>query len=65
MGLIVIELEDIEKGHTVWCGGDSGFCSSGYETVKKVSFKFDEDTGEQYKVIHLSESHLFDSKDSM
>ena len=29
------------------------FCSGGESKVAKISYKFDEDTGEKYKVIHV------------
>ena len=58
-----IELIDLEKGNEVWCGGNSGFCHDSIEIVKKVSFKYDADTGKKYKRIHLKESHIFDSRD--
>lgn len=57
-----IKLLDLEPGNKVWCCGDSGFCDNGIEKVKKVSFKFDENTGEKYKVIHIAGERLFDSR---
>lgn len=57
------QLKDLEIGHAVWCGGDSGFCDSGIEKVENITFKFDDETGEKYKVIHLSNDRLFDSRD--
>ncbi len=57
------QLKDLEIGNTVWCGGDSGFCTEQTETIENITFKFDEDTGEKYKVIHLSNDRLFDSRD--
>lgn len=57
-----IELKDLEVGNKVWCGGDSGFCYNDIETVEKIQFKFDEDTGEKYKVIVLSGDRKFDSR---
>jgi len=57
-----IELKDVNKGNKVWCGCNSGFCDDSIQQVKEILFKFDEDTGEQYKVIVLSEDHRFDSR---
>lgn len=58
-----IDLKNIEYGNKVWCGGDSGFCDSDIEVVIDISFKYDENTGCKYKVIHLSGDRLFDSRD--
>ena len=58
-----IDLKDLEKGNKVWCGGDSGFCDDGIEKVKKIEWKFDENTGEKYKVVILSEKRKFDTRD--
>lgn len=58
-----IQIKDLEKGDKVWCGGDSGFCSSDIEIVKKVKWNFDKKSGEKYKVIVLSEGRKFDSRD--
>ena len=57
-----IQLKDLEKGNKVWCGGSSGFCYDDIVEVKDVSYKFDENTGAKYKVIHTS-SQKFDSRD--
>lgn len=59
------ELKDLEVGNKVWCGGDSGFCRSDIEKVEKIEWKFDEDTGEKYKVIVLSGSRKFDSRNGV
>ncbi|KAF5065909.1 hypothetical protein DSECCO2_269000 [anaerobic digester metagenome] len=58
-----IKLKDLEAGNKVWCGGDSGFCYADIEKVKKIEWKFDQDTREKYKVIVLSEGRKFDSRD--
>ena len=55
------QLQDLEKGDGVWCGGDNGFCHDGIEKITEVSFKFDEVTGDKYKVIHLG-SKQYDSR---
>ena len=56
-----IELTNLEIGNKVWCGGDSGFCYDDISEVKNISYKYDENTGEKYKVIHTS-SQIFDSR---
>lgn len=59
------ELKDLEVGDKVWEGGDSGFCYDSISRVKKISFKYDEDTGEQYKRIHLENKddyRVYDSR---
>ena len=57
-----IQLKDLEKGNKVCCGGSSGFCYDSIEEVECVSYKFDENTGDKYKVIHLSSKRHFDSR---
>ena len=57
-----IKLKDLEVNDKVWCGRDSGFCHDSIEKVKKIEYKFDEDNGEKYKVIVLSGSRKFDSR---
>lgn len=57
-----IEIKDLVEGNKVWCGGNSGFCDNDVEEVKGIEFKFDEDTGEKYKVIILSGGRKFDSR---
>jgi hypothetical protein len=57
-----IKLKDLETGKKVWCGCDSGFCQENIEEVEKIEWKFDEDTGEKYKVIMLSGGRKFDSR---
>jgi len=58
------ELKDIEIGDTVYVDGMSSFCASsaGEEKVTNVKTKYDEDTGEPYKVICCG-NHHFDSRD--
>ena len=57
-----IQLKDINEGDKVFCGGSSGFCHNGVEVVVMTSFKYDENTGEKYKVIHLHDNHQYDSR---
>jgi hypothetical protein len=58
-----IELKNLIIGDKVWCGGDSGFCDNEIETICNIEFKFDENTGEEYKVIVLEGNRKFDSRD--
>lgn len=57
-----IQLEDLDVGNKVWCGGDSGFCHNSIENVAEIDWKFDEDTGEKYKVVVLSGGRKYDSR---
>jgi len=57
-----IELIDLQAGNMVWCGCNSGFCDDGIEKVQSIEYKYDEDTGEKYKVIILSGNRKFDSR---
>jgi hypothetical protein len=57
-----IELEDLEVGSKVWCCCYSGFCYNEIENVTHVTFKYDENTGVEYKIIHTS-SQTFDGRD--
>lgn len=47
----MIKLKDLEKGDYVWCGGDSGFCNSAARKVSRIMWRFNEKTGEKYKVV--------------
>lgn len=60
----MIHLKDLEKGNKVWCGGHSGFCHDSITTVSEISYRYNENTGEKYKVIHTS-SQKFDSRDGL
>jgi len=55
---------DIEAGDVVYIDGDSGFCQGGYEVVTETKTKYDENTGEPYKVI-CCEKHEFDARSGM
>jgi hypothetical protein len=59
---MIIELTALEEGNKVWCGCNSGFCHDDIEIVKSIEWKYDENTGEKYKVIILSENRKFDSR---
>lgn len=58
-----IRLKDLSEGDEVWCGGNSGFCTSSIEKIKKIEFLYDEKTGEKYKVIVIKGKRKFDSRD--
>ena len=55
------DLNDVIKGDTVMVDSSVGFCSGGEDKITKISYKYNEDTGEKYKVIHLG-SHLYNTK---
>lgn len=57
-----IALVDLEKGDyvTEWTWGSGGQFNSNVR-VTKVDFKYDEDTGERYKVIHIK-GYVYDSR---
>ena len=57
------ELEDLKVGDIVYCTGDSGFCDSSYEKIKKIKKRFDNKTGDPYQVIVLSGNRRFDGRD--
>jgi len=54
--------KDLQIGDMVYCGGCSGFCDEDKEKVEDISFRFDPKNGERYKIIHLSNNRLFDSR---
>ena len=58
-----MELKDLKVGDTVYCTGDSGFCDSSNEKIKKVTVQYDEHSGKPYNVIWLSGEREFDSRD--
>ncbi len=56
------ELKDLKKGDEVHDGGCSGFCDDTISKVVHTSYKYDEHSGVKYKIIHLDEGRLFDSR---
>jgi len=53
---------DIKAGDKVFIDCDAGFVTAGdYETVTETKTKYDEDTGEAYKVI-CCDDHHFDAR---
>lgn len=58
-----MELKDLKVGDKVYCTGDSGFCDSSTEKIKKVTVQYDEHNGKPYNVIWLSGERKFDSRD--
>jgi len=58
---MVIELKDIKTNDFVYCTGNSGFCYSSNEKVKKVTVQYDENNGTPYNVIWLSGDRKFDA----
>jgi F0F1-type ATP synthase gamma subunit len=59
------KLKELKIGDSVFCTGDSGFCSYSYEKIKKIEYQYDEKTGKKYKVICLSNNHKFDSRNGL
>lgn len=57
------KLTELEINDKVWCDGDSSFCTVSKETIRKVTYQFDEQSGEKYKVLWIDESRKFDSRD--
>ena len=57
------DLINCEIGDEVYvdCLSSMGASSCGMEEVSNISFKYDEDTGEKYKIIHCGES-TYDSR---
>ena len=55
------DLSDLVKGDSVMVDSNVGFCSGGESKVTNTTYKYNEDTGEKYKVINLGGS-LFDTK---
>ena len=56
-----MKLKDLNIGDKVWHGGDSSFTRDDIRKITKISFKYDENTGEKYKIIHLDNAK-FDSR---
>ena len=55
-------LSELKVGDIVWCGGDSSFCDDSKEEIKKITTKYDEDSGEPYNVIWLDGDRKFDAR---
>lgn len=56
------KLKDLVVGDLVLCTGDSSFCDPSYEKVKRITIKYDEDSGNPYNVIWISGGQSFDSR---
>lgn len=57
-----MNLKNVKVGDNVIIGGDSGFCAPDYTyKVTEITIKYDENTGEQYNVIHCGD-RLFESR---
>jgi hypothetical protein len=57
-----MKLQKLIKGDTVRCTGDSGFCTPSYEKITHTTYKYDVNTGKQYKIIWLTGGRAFDSR---
>lgn len=58
----VIEIKDLKIGDLVAYDGDSGFCTPGIGRVKGIKMKYDEDSGEKFKVIIIDGGWEFDER---
>lgn len=56
------DLKDLEAGDRVLCTGNSSFCHDHEDAVKSVQWRYDEYTGEKYKVLVLSGGRQFNSR---
>lgn len=57
-----IEVKDVIVGDYLYVGGESGFCGGGYEKIVEIKTKYNEDTGEQYKVFITEEDFWWSDK---
>lgn len=57
-----MKLKDLKIGDGVFCHCSSGHGQGGPDNVEKISYKYDENTGDKYAVIHISGNHQFDSR---
>lgn len=55
---------DIGVNDTIYVDGDSSFCTGGYEEVTEIKTKYDEDTGEPYRVI-CTKDQKFDGRSGL
>lgn len=46
-----IDFKDAKPGMYAYVDGESSFCEGGYELITDIKTKYNEDTGEPYKVI--------------
>lgn len=58
-----MKLTDLKVNDKVFCDGYTSFCTPTWETVRKITYQFDEKTGEKYKVIWVDGGRKFDSRD--
>lgn len=59
------ELKDLEKGDKVYKDGYTSMAqqNAGTHIVVGVKTKYDEDTGEPYKIVKLEDDEWFDTRD--
>lgn len=58
-----MNLSQLKVNDKVWCDGDSSFCHLSCETVRMITYQYDEYTGERYKVIWIDGGRKFDGRD--
>ena len=56
-----VKVSNLNVGDKVYHDGNSGFCHMSICEITKVSYKWEEDTGEKYKVLHIDEKK-FDAR---
>jgi hypothetical protein len=57
-----MDLKQLEKGDKVYVDGYTSFCDPYTGEVSETTFRYDQLTGEKYKVI-IIDGHMFDSRD--
>jgi hypothetical protein len=57
-------LTELQAGDTVYldCPSSLGASSTGTKTIQDIQFKYDEDTGDKYRVIVLGSGDKYDSR---
>lgn len=59
------KLTDCITGDKVYFEGGMGNSEEGVEVIQEVDFKFDQNTGDKYKIFRIHEDHWFDSRTGM
>jgi len=56
-----IPLSEVQVGDTVYIDGMTSFCNPHLDHVTRIQTKYDEDTGESYKVVYCG-AHMYDAR---
>ena len=56
--------DNINVGDMIYLDGDSGFCTGSEDEVTEIKTKYDENTGEPYRVI-CTEDQEFDGRSGL